>query len=272
MAGTDVEPEPFGRRRLAAWLVDFGVVVVAAIMVISVTHARLAELLTTWPEYAQLGVTGLFSWRGDALDTGTAVGLQAWTDARQLAFEGLAALVAIVLIYQFGSLTLRRRTLGQLVLDLRVSSSGSTGLGTGSAAVRAVVRTVLDIGIYACACGALLAGAPIVAFVLWLVAVFALILDLVVLTRPGRRSLADRLSGTVVHRAGLYRQTWEVARAPVEQGRQAAQTGITAVHTAVDATRLGAARFAESESVRQAREAARGSVNRAWRAARDRRR
>ncbi|WP_405181108.1 hypothetical protein OG225_08040 [Nocardia sp. NBC_01377] len=101
-----------------------------------------------------------------------------------------------------------------MILDLRVRArkGDRDGLGRWQAAKRALGGTTIDIGVYSCACIALLAGRFMLSFLLWLVAIAVLVVDAALLAGSSRRSLADRIAATVVVRAGLYRKSWETAR------------------------------------------------------------
>lgn len=169
----------------------------------------------------------------------------------------MAALALVVLAYYLVALLWRRRTVRHLLLDLDVGSvSAEPGrLRRVDAVRRAFVRTVLDAGAYLDARIALLAGEFVVGVVLWLLAVGLLVVDALPALGGAGRSVTDRLSGIVVRRAGLYRQSLTVVRqataAPTQQvravGTDLADRTVGTARRVVDSDRGREVRAASAE-------------------------
>ncbi|MFC9435260.1 RDD family protein [Nocardia sp. NPDC057030] len=240
-------------RRIAAWAIDFGLIICAAVLLGSVTHYRIADYLSSWPGLAQEGGWRLFRANGDWGGAGKAFGWDVFGEILLLVTEAFVALVLIVFAYQFAALAWKGRTLGKFLLDIRVQSLADPqgALSKGQSARRACASTMVDVGLYSAACIALLAGKFVLSLVLWVVAVVALIGNAVPLA--GGRTVIDRLAGTTVVRAGLYQKSWQAAKdaAIVERG---AQAGLARMHAVTSAMREQAQHLAEDERLRQLRE------------------
>ncbi|PXX58749.1 putative RDD family membrane protein YckC [Nocardia tenerifensis] len=232
-----------------------------AALLASVTHYRIADYLSDWPGLAQSGGWDLFRANGDWGGAGKAFGRDVFGEILLLIGEAFVVLVLSVFAYQFAALAWKGRTLGKFLLDIRVHSlTDSRGrLSRWQAARRAAASTVVDVGLYSAACVALLAGKFVLSLVLWVAAVSALVLNAVPLA--GGRTAIDRLAGTTVVRAGLYRKSWQAARdaAILERGTQGAQVGMERVQAVTDAMKQQAQQLAEDERLRRLRESARSA-------------
>lgn len=243
-------------RRIAAWAVDFGLIIGAAVLLGSVTHYRIADYLSSWPGLAEQGGWNLFRANGDWGGAGKAFGWDVFGEILLLVTEAFVALVLIVFAYHFAALAWKGRTLGKFLLDIRVQSLTDPhgALSKWQSARRALASTTVDIGLYSAACVALLAGKFVLSLVLWVAAVVALIFNAVPLA--GGRTAIDRLAGTTVVRAGLYQKSWQAAKdaAIVERGAQGAQVGVERMHAVTNAMKEQAQHLAEDERLRRLRE------------------
>ncbi|MFI6995983.1 RDD family protein [Nocardia sp. NPDC050175] len=241
--------------RIAAWAIDFALIVAAAVLLGSITHYRIADYLSGWPGLAESGGWDLFRANGDWGGAGKTFGWDVFGEILLLIGEAFVALVLLVFAYQFAALAWKGRTLGKFLLDIRVHSLADSqgALGKWQSARRAFASTLVDVGFYAGACIALLAGKFVLSLVLWVVAVVALVLNAVPLA--GGRTMIDRIAGTTVVRAGLYQKSWQAARdaAILERGTQ---VGLERMQAVSNAMKQQAQHLAEDERLRQLRESA----------------
>ncbi|MEU7141945.1 RDD family protein [Nocardia sp. NPDC046473] len=240
-------------RRIAAWAIDFALIVAAAVLLGSITHYRIADYLSGWPGLAESGGWDLFRANGDWGGAGKTFGWDVFGEILLLIGEAFVALVLLVFAYQFAALVWKGRTLGKFLLDIRVHSLADPqgALGKWQSARRAFASTLVDVGLYAGACLALLAGKFVLSLVLWVIAVAALVLNAV--TLAGGRTMIDRIAGTTVVRAGLYQKSWQAARdvALLEHGTQ---VGVERMQAVGNAMKQQAQHLAEDERLRQLRE------------------
>lgn len=208
-------------RRAGAWLIDFGLVLAAAVALGSLTWWRISALLTDAPGLAQQGVWQVVTSRGDIKGASTDFGTSLWDSVSGYVVQAFAALVLIVFAYQFAALAWKGRTLGKLALDLRVDAHRKPRLSKKQACTRAIAATITDIGLYALACYLLLQGEFFLSILCWVLAVAAFWVNVLPLFLPGRRTLHDQLAGTRVARAHLLR----VAAGQALQGGQLAWQG-----------------------------------------------
>ncbi|WP_433576306.1 RDD family protein [Nocardia brasiliensis] len=243
-------------RRLGAWGVDFALVLGAAVLLGVVTHYRVADYLSGWTDLGRAGVWDVVRSNGDWGGAGKTFGLDVVQQVLWYLIEAFVALIVVTFLYQFGCLAWRGRTVGKALLEIVVRSADGGGLRRGQAAGRAFACTMTDVGLYSVACIALLAGKFALSLVLWLIAVGVLVVNAVPALTGKRRSVIDRLCGTAVVRAGLYRQSWAAAKdsAAVQRGIRSARTGLDRAQGAAAAAKDSAARLAEDERVRQVRE------------------
>ncbi|AUG76769.1 hypothetical protein CFP65_1899 [Kitasatospora sp. MMS16-BH015] len=198
-----------GRRGLA-WLVDFALVIGLACLLAVFTFHRIGALVTDVPGLAAKGGWGLLTSHGDYLRTGEQLGRSLWHSAVRDVQQGFAALVVCTFLYQFLCLGYGRRTLGKLALGLQVLPAEVGVLGKGRAAGRAAVTTVADVALISIALAALAQGSVVVAIFCWALAIAGFWANALPVLFPGRRSLADRLAGTVVAATAL--PGWEDVR------------------------------------------------------------
>ncbi|MGW7408965.1 RDD family protein [Streptomyces sp. NPDC054833] len=185
-------------RRAVAWFIDFGLVIAAASLLAVLTFHRISALVTDVPELATRGGFDLLTSRGDVLDASTDLGLSLWDKVVLDVEEAFAALVVVTFLYQWACLAFLGRTVGKGLLGLRVTPRLSR-----HAARRAAVTTAADVAVYAVACVLLIEGQFALSVLVWVLAVVLFLVNAVPVLLPGRRSLADRLSGTSVTGFGL---------------------------------------------------------------------
>ncbi|UXY27127.1 RDD family protein [Streptomyces sp. HUAS TT20] len=185
-------------RRAVAWIIDFGLVIAAASLLAVLTFHRISALVTDVPELATRGGFDLLTSRGDVVDASTDLGLSLWDKVVLDVEEAFAALVVVTFLYQWACLALLGRTVGKGLLGLRVTPRLSR-----HAARRAAVTTAADVAVYAVACVLLIEGQFALSVLVWALAVALFLVNAVPVLLPGRRSLADRLSGTSVTGLGL---------------------------------------------------------------------
>jgi len=133
-------------RRAVAWFIDFALVLALAAGLAVLTFHRIAALVTDVPELATRGGFDLLTSRGDVVGASESLGLSLWDNAVLDLEEAFGALIVATFLYQWGCLTLAGRTVGKGLLGLRVTPSAPR-----RAAVRALVTTAADIGVYALA-------------------------------------------------------------------------------------------------------------------------
>ncbi|MFB4314280.1 RDD family protein [Actinomadura sp. 21ATH] len=234
-------------RRAAAWALDFALVIAAAVALGAWTWTRIGSLVSSVPSLAQKGAWDLLASRGDVRTASADFGLSLWGTASGYVTQAFALLVAAVFAYHFAALAWKGRTVGMLLLDLRVEPAARDRLGKGQALGRAAAASVADVGLYALACCLLVRGDFVLAVTCWALAVAVFWLNVLPVLFPGRRTLHDRMSGTRVARAGLYRAA----------AGQAAQGGRIALR--------GAQRISEHERVRDVTGRGRKALDRARR-------
>ncbi|MGP4109526.1 RDD family protein [Streptomyces sp. 4N509B] len=216
---------PAASRRLLAWLVDFSVVVAAAVGLGFLTYHRIAGLVTDVPALSERGVWQLLTSRGDVLEAAESLGVSVWGSIVLAVQQAFAALIAFAFLYHFLCVAFGGRTLGKALADLRVvpEPDGATQGGRvprRRAALRAAVTTVADVATFSVACCLLVDGQFLLSVLCWAVAV-ALFWANALPAAGGRgRSLADRLAGTAVTGGGLLRAA---ARVTADGGRAAWQ-------------------------------------------------
>lgn len=244
-------------RRAGAWAADFGLVLGFAALLGAVTHYRIADYMSSWTGLTGTGVWDVIRSNGDWGGAGKTFGLDVVHGVLVLIIEAFAVLIVATFVYQFAGLAWKGRTFGKILLDLRVRpvQGDQDRLGRWQAARRALGATMADVGLYSCACIALLAGKFYLSFVLWLIAIVALAVNALFLLGSSRQSLVDRIAGTVVVHAGLYRKSWETTKdnAVVERAMQGAQSGFEHVQAA----KQQMSRLTDPDQLRQIRDSER---------------
>ncbi|MDQ0789977.1 RDD family protein [Streptomyces sp. B3I8] len=269
-------PRPPGkRRRVLAWLVDFTLVVTVAVLLAALTADRIGALTTDATGPAGRGAWEIVTSHGELAGTAGDFGTSIWSSVVRDVQEAFAALVLATFVYQFLTLALTGRTLGKLLLGLRVSGTAPGRLGRRRAAVRAAVTTAADVGCFAVACCVLVDGSLVLSVLCWAVAVAVFWANALPVLVGRGRSLADRLAGTAVVTVTLPRPDWAGAQQGVRQavdlGRAGARGSQAAWGTVVRGAQDGGQRIARHDAVRRVvdSEASRAAADRG-RAALDR--
>ncbi|WP_369388765.1 RDD family protein [Streptomyces sp. CG1] len=182
-----------------AWFIDFALVAAAAALFAILTFHRISVLVTDVPSLATKGGLDLVTSRGDVIGASEHLGLSLWDSIVLDVEEAFGALVVVTFLYQWACLTLLGRTLGKGLLGLHVTPRMSR-----HTLRRAAVTTAADVAVYALACVLLIEGRFGLSVLVWAVAVVLFLVNALTVFFPGRRSLADRLSGTSV--AGTFRR------------------------------------------------------------------
>ncbi len=210
---TSAAPPPRGKL-LAAWVIDFAVVAIAAWVVGWATYSLIIDSLRSVSDIGSIGISNLLSSHGDWQQFGVDAGTDELRNIRLYAVAGLAGVVVIAAGYFWASAAFANRTLGMAVVDLRLAQASATSAEPGR--IRslswAFLRAMTDIGLFAAACVAPMFGAFATAFVLWLVAVVWLAINGFAALTSGR-SIVDRLGAVVLVPAQGYAAAAQVARA-----------------------------------------------------------
>lgn len=184
-----------------AWCLDFCLVVCLASLLAVLTFHRISALVTDVPELAARGGWEILGSKGDVLDATEGMGGSLWGKAVGYVEQAFAVLVLATFLYQWATITLTGRTLGKAVMGLRI-----TRRTPRRAALRAAATTVADVALYALACCLLVEGMVVLSAVCWAASVVVFLLNAVPVLSPSRRSMADRLTGTVVESIRFTRQ------------------------------------------------------------------
>lgn len=192
-------------RRAIAWCVDFGLMTAVAGGLGAVTYQRILSPLSGVK--ASSGVWAAVSSGGDIAGVAADSGSALWWIIVGLVIQAFAALVLVQLVYQAVALSWTGRTLGKVLVDIRVVPAVPVpgpvpgGLPRGRAFRRAVVTTLTDTGLFAVACCLLVIGEFALFVACWLVAVVAFWVNALPAVAR-RRTLADVVAGTTVVRGG----------------------------------------------------------------------
>jgi RDD family protein len=200
------QARPAAWRRGLAWLIDFSLVLAAAVGLGIFTFNRISAMVTDVPGLVEKGAWQVITSGGDLDGAGEDFGRALWNDAIGAVQQGFALLVLATFLYQWLALAFTGTTLGKASLGLRVVPRGQDGgrLGWGRAARRGAVTTIADVGVFSLACCVLLSGGFALSAVVWLAAIALFWANaLPTLVGPGR-SLADRVGGSAVT-GGLLR-------------------------------------------------------------------
>jgi RDD family len=239
-------------RRLLAWSIDAGILLVVALLLGAMTWGRLQSYVAEdLPHKAWSAGIGLLLSGGSVQKAAGEFGAGVWGTFVAIVEQALLLLVLAELLLQFAGTAWLGRTAGKAAMDLRVGHCAVPGKpGKARAARRALVTTASGTGLYALAWVLLLEGLFFFAVLLWLLAIAAFLANSVpALVGRRRRTLADLVGGTVVVRAGGYQRAVAAAR----QGAVLAWDGAQAAgQVAGQAARDNAARLAQHDRVRQA--------------------
>ncbi|MFJ8851010.1 RDD family protein [Streptomyces sp. NPDC102437] len=246
---------PGASRRTLAWLVDFSLVVTVAVLLGYFTFHRISALVPGTTELVGRSAWEILTSRGRPLDATEQVWDNIWGSAVSAVQQAFAALVLITFAYQFTALVLTNRTVGKLLVGLRVSHAEPGRLGPRRAAIRAVVTTLADVGCFAVACCALIGGSFAISVLCWVVAVTVFWANGVPALLGRRRSLADRLAGTTVDNITLPQPDWGAARQGVRQtvdlGLTGARGGRAAWEKAIQNAQASGQKIAGHEAIRR---------------------
>ncbi|MFD8203372.1 RDD family protein [Streptomyces sp. NPDC059701] len=246
---------PGASRRIMAWLIDFALVVAVAVLLASFTFHRISALMTDTTELVGSSAWEVLTSGGQPLDVPEQVWDDIWGSAVSAVQQAFVALVLITFAYHFTALVLTNRTVGKLLLGLRVSPTQPGVLGPRRAAIRAGVTTLADVGCFAVACFVLISGSFALSVLCWMVAVAVFWANGVPALRGRRLSLADRLAGTTVGNITLPQPDWGAARQGVRQtmdlGRTRVRGGRAAWENAVQSAQDSRQRIAGHETVRR---------------------
>ncbi|MFI0450404.1 RDD family protein [Actinomadura sp. 6N118] len=236
-------------RRLLAWSIDSGLLVVVAVLLGGMTWGRLhAYVAQDLPSKALSATGALLLSGGNVEKAAREFGAGVWDTFVSNIEQALLLLVLAELLHQAVGLALGGRTIGKVAMDLRVRYAGGddTKAGTARSVKRALVTTASGTGLYALAWVLLLEGLYFFAVLLWLVAVAAFLANSVpALVGSRRRTFADLAAGTVVERARSYERAVAAAR----QGAARAWDG---AQNAGQIARENATRVVQAERVQQA--------------------
>ncbi|MBL1065958.1 RDD family protein [Streptomyces sp. 7-21] len=217
---------PSSWRRGLAWLVDFSLVIAAAVLLGIVTFNRISGMVTDVPGLVETGVWEVVTSGGDIAGAGQEFGERLWNRAIRAVQQAFGALVILTFLYQWLALWLTGTTAGKALLNLRVvrRDDGASRLGRGRAAGRAAVTTAADVGVFSLACCLLLSGGFALSALVWLAAIVLFWANALPAVAGQGRSLADRAAGSAVT-GGLLRAAATAAasgtRAVVTSGRTA---------------------------------------------------
>jgi hypothetical protein len=188
-------------RRGLAWLLDFSLVVAAAVGLGILTFHRISAMVTDVPGLVGTGAWELLTSGGDPTGAGEDFGRAVWNDAIRAVQQAFGALVLATFLYQWLALAFTGSTLGKALLGLRVVARGENGdgrLSPGRAARRAAVTTVADVGVFSLACCLLLSGGFAASAVVWFAAVVLFWANALPSAIGPGRSLADGVAGSAV--------------------------------------------------------------------------
>ncbi|AVZ77899.1 hypothetical protein SLUN_38345 (plasmid) [Streptomyces lunaelactis] len=185
---------PAAGRRVLAWCVDFALVLLAAYLLGVFTVHRITAMFTDGPELSD--VWHMLRSDRDNLDDAGQLALSLWDNVATTVIQAFILLVACTFLYHWATLTLAGRTLGKMLLGLRITPQTSS-----RAARRAAMTTTADVACFSLACCLLISGAFVISVVVWCIAVAIFWTNVLPALSGSRRTLADRLAGTSVVRA-----------------------------------------------------------------------
>ncbi|GAA3454021.1 hypothetical protein GCM10018962_58540 [Dactylosporangium matsuzakiense] len=234
-------------RRTAGWGVDYCIVMGPGLLLVAYGVANLVREL---PGYvgavaAGFGVSrliGLITHRGAGGESVGGVAAGAWLG---LALPLLLAILAVPLlqfVYQASLLVWRGRTVGKMLADTKVVPVRA-GARVAPALGRAFATTLIETGLVGFGLALAVYGELVAGVLVLVAATVVWWVNLLPALGSGRRTLVDRLAGTVVIRRELYSQvaahTAQLARrtsgAAVVAGRMGADAAAVAAQVAAEA-------------------------------------
>src|SRR4051794_31057342 len=210
IAAATTAPRVSMSRRGTAWAIDFLVVLVPSVALIV---AAVTSLVHALPGYlgevaAEVGWSRLATaivHRGGGVDGVGAAASQAWTSFVQPLVWSLLAVPVIQFGYHGVCLAWRGRTLGAIAMGVRVGAAADpTGLRRARAVRRAFLTVLIESGFLCLALAVVTIGQLSIGGLLVAAAVAAFWLNKLVLLGPRRRTLVDRMAGTVVVRSARF--------------------------------------------------------------------
>lgn len=220
------------QRRLGGWIIDYVIVMVPGLALVILALAGLVHAL---PGY--LGAVGadvgwshlvrLIVGHGREVDSLKAAALDEWTAFARPLIGALLAVPLIQFVYQATLLSWPGRTIGKIVADMRVDAARTQAAPRRlrQALRRALSTTVVETGLVGVAFAAITIGHFYIGLTVWAIALVAFWVNAFMLLGPRRRTLVDRVAGTVVVRTALYAHAVERA---AEVGRRMSDAAIAA--------------------------------------------
>ncbi|WP_144300527.1 RDD family protein [Stackebrandtia nassauensis] len=210
-------------RRGLAWFVDIMLIRIVAAGLGYLTYRRIVSPFSGVGSSAHSALKNLFSSGGDIAKVATKTGADVWGIVSSLIIQGFALLVVIHFLYLFIALAWTGRTVGKMLLDVRVVPEASDTVkakpGKGRAARRAAVSAMADTGLFSLACCLLLLGQFTLSVLCWMVSVMFFLANGLPVLWGRHRSLADMAAGTTAPQGQLYEV---MARGAVRGGQFAA--------------------------------------------------
>jgi RDD family protein len=200
-------------RRALAWLIDYGLLTLVGVALIAVA---LDILMQNLPGYlGRVAVTAgwwelvtLLTQHGFDSGSLTSAASDGWLDFVTPLLVAFAAVPLLQFVYQLMLLAWRGKTIGKAIVDIRVAPARPPARAGaprgGRAGCRALATTVVDSGLGCLALILLATGEFMVGLLVGVAALVAFCLNIVMAVGPRRRTLVDRLAGTVVIPAGSY--------------------------------------------------------------------
>lgn len=239
-------PAPKTGRRIGSRAIDFALLALVFSVLATVTVQGIGDrFANVMPGRVISAVADVLVSGGDVGAAAEDLGDSAWRMVVSRAQTSIFVLIGFHLVYEAAANLWQGRTVGRMVLDLRLAGRRRPRVGAGQALARALVTVVCTGGLYGLAWIALLHGSFAGGLMLWLLSVAAL--AVYVLAGRGRRSLGDLVAGTNVVPAGIYAMAGRAVR-------DAAQSGAAAAQAAAEAARRGAAQTAQQIPMQRMKE------------------
>ncbi|GAB3657886.1 RDD family protein [Glycomyces tarimensis] len=164
-----VQPGPKAGRKIAARAVDAAIGALVVSLVATLTFQSIGERASNLVPAQAIGavVDVLFS-GGDVEAATDEVGTSVWNMVVSRIRGSIFILIGLHLLYETGANLWKGRTLGRMLLDLRIAARGRSGVGFGRALVRAVVTVACTGSLYGLAWIVLLQGDFMGGLGLWL--------------------------------------------------------------------------------------------------------
>ncbi len=222
-AGLSRQPVPAAasiRRRVLGWSIDYAVVMIPGLTLVTLALVGLVHALpgyvgavgadVGWSQLMRL----IIHHSGDT-HVVRAAAADEWTAFARPLIGALLAVPLLQFAYHATLLSWPGRTIGKIVTDTRVDRTRTDGTPRRYplALRRALTTTVVETGLVGVALAAITLGHFYIGGAIWGLAVVAFWINAFVLLGPRRRTLVDRLAGTVVVRTAIYKDVAERVRA-----------------------------------------------------------